>query len=179
MEKAFIFMARMRVPGGDPDAGAMARRRQMARERGNGTLRLTTRQTIQFHGIIKSNLRPLIQGAARGDAGHHRRLRRRQPQRHRLGRSVAPRASRDRSRRWPAIIATHLLPHTPRLARDLARRGAQVAGGEEEDEPILGRTYLPRKFKIAIAVPPHNDVDVFAQDLGFIAIEQAWQNRRL
>ena len=47
-----------------------------------------------------------------------------------------------------------------------------MVGGELEDEPILGRTYLPRKFKIAIALPPHNDVDVFAHDLGFIAIVQ-------
>ena len=47
---------------------------------------------------------------------------------------------------------------------------SKVAGGEEEDEPILGRTYLPRKFKIAIAVPPHNDVDAFAHEIGLIAI---------
>ena len=60
----------------------------------------------------------------------------------------------------------------PCLARDLDRRREAIAGGEEEDEPIYGRTYMPRKFKIAVALPPHNDVDVFAHDLGFIAIEE-------
>ena len=69
-----------------------------------------------------------------------------------------------------------------RSARICCRRAApgtrsgstarSIAGGEEEDEPIYGRTYMPRKFKIAVALPPHNDVDVFAHDLGFIAIEQ-------
>src|SRR3954471_22917723 len=62
MEKAFIFMARMRVPSGILTPAQSLAADKMARERGNGTLRFTTRQTIQFHGIIKSNLRPLIQG---------------------------------------------------------------------------------------------------------------------
>src|SRR5215468_8966587 len=61
MEKAFIFMARMRVPGGILTPAQFLAAERMGRERGNGTLRLTTRQTIQFHGIIKPNLRPLIQ----------------------------------------------------------------------------------------------------------------------
>src|SRR6201999_3614425 len=62
MEKAFIFMARMRVPSGILTPAQYLAADRMARERGNGTLRLTTRQTIQFHGILKGNLRPLIQG---------------------------------------------------------------------------------------------------------------------
>ena len=79
MEKAFIFMARMRVPGGILTPAQYLAADRMARERGNGTLRFTTRQTIQFHGIIKSNLKPLIQGLYTGDAGQHRGVRRRQP----------------------------------------------------------------------------------------------------
>jgi hypothetical protein len=69
-------------------------------------------------------------------------------------------------------IGAHLLPRS-RAWHEIWIDSEQFSGGEEEDEPIYGRTYMPRKFKIAIAVPPHNDVDVFAHDLGLIAIEQA------
>ena len=68
-------------------------------------------------------------------------------------------------------IGGHLLPKT-RAWHEIWIDGEKAPGGEEEDEPIYGRTYMPRKFKIAVALPPHNDVDVFAHDLGFIAIEQ-------
>ncbi len=64
-----------------------------------------------------------------------------------------------------------MLPHS-RAWHEIWIGEERVAGGVEEDEPILGRTYLPRKFKIGIALPPHNDVDVFAQDLSFVAIEK-------
>ena len=80
-------------------------------------------------------------------------------------------------RRWPdwrRRSATHLLPKS-RAWHEIWIDGEQIAGGEEEDEPIYGRTYMPRKFKIAVALPPHNDVDVFAHDLGFIAIEEGGQ----
>ena len=67
-------------------------------------------------------------------------------------------------------ISDHLLPRTPAY-REIWLDGEKIAGGEDEVvEPIYGRTYLPRKFKIVVAVPPLNDVDVFAHDLGFIAI---------
>jgi sulfite reductase (NADPH) hemoprotein beta-component len=170
MEKAFIFMARMRVPGGVLTPAQYLASDKMARERGNGTLRLTTRQTIQFHGIIKSNLRPLIQGlhaemldtiAACGD----------------VNRNVC--ASADPSRhaghatvsKLAADIGAHLLPHS-RAWHEIWIGEDQVAGGVEEDEPIYGRTYMPRKFKIGVALPPHNDIDVFAQDLSFVAVEK-------
>jgi sulfite reductase (NADPH) hemoprotein beta-component len=68
-------------------------------------------------------------------------------------------------------ISDHLLPRTPAY-REIWLDGERIAGGEEEVvEPIYGKTYLPRKFKIVVAVPPSNDVDVFAHDLGYIAIE--------
>ena len=67
-------------------------------------------------------------------------------------------------------ISDHLLPRTPAY-REIWLEGEQIAGGEEEVvEPIYGKTYLPRKFKIVVAVPPSNDVDVYAHDLGYIAI---------
>ncbi len=171
MEKAFIFMARLRVPGGVLTPQQWLAAEKIARERGNGTLRLTTRQTIQFHGIIKSNLRVAIRGigdamldtiAACGD----------------VNRNVIARVNPWQSRSHAEVaglaraIGTHLLPRS-RAWHEIWIDGEKITGGEEEDEPIYGRTYMPRKFKIAIALPPHNDVDVFAHDLGFIAIEEA------
>jgi len=170
MEKAFIFMARMRVPSGILTPAQYLAADRMARERGNGTLRFTTRQTIQFHGIIKSNLRPLIQGlhqemldtiAACGDVNRN------------VCASVDPwrRAGHEAVTKLAGEIATHLLPRS-RAWHEIWIGEERVAGGEEEAEPIYGRTYLPRKFKIGVALPPHNDVDVFAQDLSFVAIEK-------
>ncbi len=170
MEKAFIFMARLRVPGGVLAPRQWIALHDLAIERGNGTLRLTTRQTIQFHGIIKSNLKPAIQAinaamldtiAACGDVNRNVIC---TPNPHR---STAHREALALSR----AISAHLLPRT-RAWHEIFVDGEPVTGGEQEDEPILGRTYLPRKFKIAIAVPPQNDVDAFAHDIGFIAIAE-------
>jgi sulfite reductase (NADPH) hemoprotein beta-component len=170
MEKAFIFMARLRVPGGVLTPEQWLAAETIARERGNGTLRLTTRQTIQFHGVIKSNIRPAISAlndamldtiAACGD----------------VNRNVIANANPWAGRAHADVMAVaqaigaHLLPKS-RAWHEIWIDGEKLTGGEEEDEPIYGRTYMPRKFKIAVALPPHNDVDVFAHDLGFIAIEQ-------
>ena len=168
LEKAFIFMVRTRIPGGVLTPAQWMALHDLAVEHGNGTLRLTTRQTVQFHGVIKSNLRATIQGihavlldtiAACGDVNRN------------VMASVVP--------QQPAVyaqvlttaraISTHLLPRS-RAWHEIWIDDEKLAGGEEEDEPILGRTYLPRKFKIAIAVPPHNDVDAFAHEIGLIAI---------
>src|SRR5690349_18029483 len=168
MEKAFIFMVRMRVPAGILTPRQWLKVEKLALERGNGTIRLTTRETVQFHGVLKGNLKPLMQGlhedlldtiAACGDVNRN------------VIATVAP-WERDHH----ATIATlardlsqHLLPKT-RAWHEIWIGEEKVAGGVIEDEPILGRTYLPRKFKIAIALPPYNDIDVFAHDLGFIAV---------
>jgi sulfite reductase (NADPH) hemoprotein beta-component len=167
LEKAFMFMARLRIPGGVVTPAQWLALQDIADIRGNGALRLTTRQTVQFHGLIKTNLRPAIQGvqaalldtiAACGD----------------VNRNVICSPDLYRSTVHAQVleigraISTHLLPAS-RAWHEIWIDGERVAGGEEEDEPIYGRTYLPRKFKIALAVPPHNDVDVFAHDLGLIA----------
>lgn len=170
MEKAFGFMARVRIPAGRLSAAQYLALDTIARERGSGTLRLTTRQTVQFHGILKSNLRPAMQGlhhslldtiAACGDvnrnviAAVH------------AGRSGPHALADDLARR----LSAHLLPKT-RAWHDIFLDGEPMLpeGAAPEEEPILGPAYLPRKFKIALAVPPQNDVDVFAHDLGFIAV---------
>jgi len=170
MEKAFIFMARLRIPGGVMTPAQWLALEAVAQERGNGTLRLTTRETIQFHGIIKSNLRPAIQAinaalldtvAACGDVN-----------RNVIAATIPYRpAAHGTVAALARAISAHMRPRTGAY-HEIWLDGEKIAGDEEEAEPIYGRAYLPRKFKIAIAVPPLNDVDVFAHDLGFIAIEE-------
>ncbi len=168
MEKAFSFMVRMRVPAGILTPKQWLKVEKLAVERANHTIRLTTRETVQFHGILKGNLKPLMQGlhddlmdtiAACGDVNRNV-IATADPWRRDLHREVSELAR---------TISEHLLPRT-RAWHEIWLDEEKVEGGEVEDEPILGRTYLPRKFKIAVALPPHNDVDVFAHDLGFIAI---------
>ncbi len=168
-EKAFIFMARVRVPGGVCQPAQWLVLDQLADSHGNGTLKITTRQAFQFHGVVKENLRPLIQQinvaaglntiAACGD----------------VNRNVMCNPNPDQSAvhqevwRVTKAISDHLLPRS-RAYHELWVEDELVSGGEPEDEPIYGRTYLPRKFKIVVAVPPSNDVDIYGHDLGFIAI---------
>nr|WP_294516199.1 NADPH-dependent assimilatory sulfite reductase hemoprotein subunit [uncultured Rhodopila sp.] len=169
MEKAFSFMVRMRIPGGIVTPSQWLAIETLAKERANGTIRLTTRETVQFHGILKGNLRPLMQGlnavtldtiAACGDVNRN------------VIATVAP-WQRDHYAAISALargLSEHLLPKT-RAWHEIWLGEKRISGSVEE-EPIYGPTYLPRKFKIAVALPPHNDVDVFAHDLGFIAIVQ-------
>jgi len=169
MEKAFAFMIRVRIPGGVVTSQQWLMLDQLARIYGNGTMRMTTRQTVQLHGVIKSNLRATIKAidsvllnsiAACGDINRNVMCNPNPNQ------SRAHAAAQDLAR----VISDHLLPRTPAY-REIWLEGQRIAGGEEEvTEPIYGKTYLPRKFKIVVAVPPSNDVDVLAHDLGFIAI---------
>ena len=168
MEKAFSFMLRMRIPAGVLTPAQWLAIERLALQRGNGSIRLTTRQTVQLHGVLKGNLRSLMQGlndvsldtiAACGDVNRNV-IASADPWRRELHATLASLARE---------LSIHLLPRT-RAWHEIWLGEEKVAGEEVVDEPILGRTYLPRKFKIAIALPPHNDVDVFAHDLGFIAI---------
>jgi sulfite reductase (NADPH) hemoprotein beta-component len=171
MEKAFSFMIRVRIPGGVTTPAQWLAMDQIARDYGSGTMRLTTRETFQLHGVIKFNARAAIQKldsvlldtiAACGD----------------VNRNVMSASNPHQSGAHKAAyelgkdISEHLLPRTGAY-REIWLDGEKVAGGEETAkvvEPIYGQTYLPRKFKTVIAVPPQNDVDIFAHDLGFIAI---------
>lgn len=168
-EKAFIFMARVRVPGGVCQPSQWLELDRLADSHANGTLKLTTRQAFQFHGVVKSNLRPLIQQinlaahlntiAACGD----------------INRNVMCNPNPELSsihaevQRVTQAISDHLLPRS-RAYHEIWVDDKLVSGGEPEHEPIYGKTYLPRKFKIVVAVPPSNDVDIYAHDLGYIAI---------
>ncbi|MBV9783059.1 MAG: NADPH-dependent assimilatory sulfite reductase hemoprotein subunit [Acidisphaera sp.] len=171
MEKAFSFMARVRIPGGVLTPQQWIGLHDIAAERGNGTLRLTTRQTVQFHGVIKSNLQPALRGihaalldtiAACGDVNRNV-IASVVPQRPALHADITALAR---------SLSEHLLPRT-RAWHEIWVDGEKLIGDDAEEEPILGHTYLPRKFKIAIAVPPQNDTDVFAHEIGLIAIVEA------
>jgi sulfite reductase (NADPH) hemoprotein beta-component len=170
LEKAYSFMIRLRIPGGVVTPKQWLVLDEIARVYANGSLRATTRQTFQFHGVIKSNLKRTMQKidgalldtiAACGD----------------VNRNVLSTSNPYQSNAHAAAyelakaISDELLPKTSAW-REIWLDGEKVAGGEVE-EPVYGKTYLPRKFKTVVAVPPSNDVDIFAHDLGFIAIRDA------
>ena len=169
LEPAYSFMARVRVPGGICSSRQWLALDELARTRGNGTLRLTTRQAFQLHGIIKRDLKRTIAGinqtlldtlAACGDVNRNVMC------------SPLPELSAIHAEAyaWARRISDHLSPHTSAY-HEIWLDGEKVAGLGDE-EPIYGATYLPRKFKTAIVVPPLNDVDIYAHDLGFIATAQ-------
>jgi sulfite reductase (NADPH) hemoprotein beta-component len=169
LEKAFAFMLRVRISGGVLTTQQWLAIDRIARVYGNGTMRATTRQTIQLHGVIKSNLKATLKAideqllntiAACGDVNRNVMCNP-NPYQSKVHAS-ALQLARD--------ISNHLEPRSGAY-REIWLDGERIAGGEPNViEPIYGKTYLPRKFKIVIAVPPSNDVDVFAHDLGFIAI---------
>ncbi|HEV3271452.1 MAG TPA: NADPH-dependent assimilatory sulfite reductase hemoprotein subunit [Candidatus Methylacidiphilales bacterium] len=169
-EKAYSFMLRVRLPGGKATPQQWLVLDRLADQVASPSLRLTTRQTFQFHGILKGNVKPLIKGmhdvlldsiAACGDVNRNV-MAPPNPESGPLLQQVY-----DHARAWSEFT----LPKT-RAYHEIWLDDELVAGGEEESEPIYGATYLPRKFKTGFVVPPSNDVDVFSQDLGFIAIAE-------
>jgi sulfite reductase (NADPH) hemoprotein beta-component len=169
LEKAYSFMLRIRLPGGVATPHQWLETDRMASEYANGTIKLTTRQAFQLHGVIKTNLKRTIKEindcamdtiAACGDVNRNVMCNP-NPYLSSVHAEVIQ-AARD--------ISTHLTPQT-RAYHEIWLDGEKVQTSEEDVvEPIYGKTYLPRKFKITIAVPPSNDVDIFANDLSFIAI---------
>lgn len=169
LEPDFQFMVRVRLPGGVCTTDRWLKLDRLAHQYASGTLRLTTRQTFQFHGIVKGNVKPVIQGinemlldtiAACGDDNRT------------VMASVNPHQSAlaADAYQWAKRISDHLLPRS-RAYHEIWLDEQRVAySGDDVQEPIYGRTYLPRKFKIGLAVPPTNDIDVFSQDIGLIAI---------
>jgi sulfite reductase (NADPH) hemoprotein beta-component len=165
-EKAFAFMLRARLPGGVATPKQWLVLDQIAEELASPSLRLTTRQTFQFHGILKGNVKEVVQRmhtvlldsiAACGDVNRNV-MAPPNPERSPLLRQVY-----DHALAW----SEYALPKT-RAYHEIWLDEEMVAGGEVE--PMYGPTYLPRKFKTGFALPPSNDIDIFSQDLGFIAI---------
>ncbi|MCG7904369.1 MAG: assimilatory sulfite reductase (NADPH) hemoprotein subunit [Candidatus Thiodiazotropha weberae] len=169
LEPYYSFMLRARLPGGVCTPQQWLTIDTVGRDLGNGTIRLTTRQTFQYHGILKANLKPLIKRINQvmidsiGGCGDVNRNVLCNPNPH-------DSSLHQQVHQWAKRISEHLLPKT-RAYHEIWLDGEAVAGGETE--PLYGETYLPRKFKTAIAIPPHNDVDVYTNDLGFVAIAQA------
>lgn len=168
LDKAYSFLIRVRMPGGSVTAEQWLKMDYLSDNYANGTLKLTTRQAFQLHGVIKFNLIPTIREmhtvtldaiAACGD----------------VNRNVMCNPNPDLSSAHAEAIkladdiSTHLLPQTGAY-HDIFLEGEKVASSEPEEEKIYGKTYLPRKFKITVAVPPSNDVDIYAHCLSFIAI---------
>jgi sulfite reductase (NADPH) hemoprotein beta-component len=168
LEPLYQFMVRVRLPGGVCTTAQWLALDAQARATANGSLRLTTRQTFQFHGVFKQNLRSHIQGivaagldtiAACGDDNRN------------VICTANPlfSAAHAQATQTAQRLGAHLLPRTGAYKEVFLQQAADAAAATNE-EPLYGRTYLPRKFKIAIAVPPLNDVDVYAHDLGLIAV---------
>ncbi|NYT44500.1 assimilatory sulfite reductase (NADPH) hemoprotein subunit [Alcaligenaceae bacterium] len=167
LEPAYAFMVRARLPGGVVTPAQWLAFDDIARGYATRGLRITTRQTFQWHGIIKRNLKPTLQAinqamattiAACGDVNRQ------------VVSSVNPLLSGQHRlvQEWTNKLSDHFIPRT-RAYHEIWLDGEKLTG-EPEEEPIYGSTYLPRKFKIGVAIPPTNDIDVFAQDLGLIAI---------
>mgnify|MGYP002713019528 CR=1 FL=1 len=174
LEPAYSFMIRVRIPGGDLNAGQWLKLDEISDHFANGTLRITTRQAVQFHGIIKNKLKPTIQAmdeavldsiAACGDVNRNVMCTP-DPSLSPLLAQVFP---------WAEKISAHLLPrskayHEIWLDQPDGTR-EQVSGSKTRViEPLYGKHYLPRKFKIAIAVPPFNDTDVYSNDIAITAV---------
>jgi sulfite reductase (NADPH) hemoprotein beta-component len=170
LEPAYQFMLRVRLPGGVASPEQWLVMDDLADKYGNGTLKLTTRETFQMHGILKWNMKSTIQGihhalmdtiAACGDVNRNVMC------------SSNPYQSEIHAEvyEWSKKLSNDLLPRT-RAYHEIWLDEEKVAGTPEIDEvePMYGPLYLPRKFKIGIAVPPGNDIDIFSQDLAFIAI---------
>lgn len=180
LEPAYSFMIRVRVPGGVSTPQQWLDMDRIAQEHTNGAIKLTTRQAFQFHGVIKSNLKKSIAEinealfdtlAACGD----------------VNRNVMCNPNPNQSKVHGEVlqlateISDHLSPRTGAYHDIWIDDGTgekvkvtydppKIDDIADEEEPIYGKLYLPRKFKTVIAVPPSNDVDIYAHDLGYIAI---------
>lgn len=170
LEPSYQFMLRVRAAGGIVTPNQWLMMDRISHKYGNGTIRLTTRQSFQLHGVIKWNLKNTIKEvndallstlAACGDVNRNVMC------------NPNPYQSEIHSEvyEWARKVSDHLDPRT-RAYHEIWLDEEKIVDSRdvEEQEPIYGAVYLPRKFKIGIAVPPSNDVDVFSQDLGLIAI---------
>lgn len=168
LDKLYSFMIRLRIPGGIINAEKWIALHNISEQYGTGTLKITTRQTVQLHGLLKHELRPTIQGfnlaqldsiAACGDVNRNV-IASSHPQLSPLHAQIHAYADK---------ISTLLLPKT-QAYYEVFIDGEKIYERSAEADPLYENRYLPRKFKIAIAIPPSNDVDLFTNDLGLIAI---------
>jgi sulfite reductase (NADPH) hemoprotein beta-component len=175
--KKFIMMVRGRIPGGLMTPAQWIAFDDLATNYANNTLRITTRQSIQFHGIVMSGLGPLIKKindcllstlAACGDVNRN------------VMASPAPAQDNARAAMVADVhrVVAALAPQT-KAYHAIWIDGVQLhlddPANKDFVDPLYGKTYLPRKFKTAFVLPPVNDMDVFTNDLGFIGIVEGGQ----
>ena len=168
LDRLYTFMIRLRLPGGFISAEKWMAAHHVAGENSTGVIKITTRQTIQLHGLLKSSIRPTIQAfneahldsiATCGD----------------INRNITCAAHPTQSVLHAEVfafadrISTLLMPKT-KAYYEIWIGDDKIADKKEEEDPLYQDRYLPRKFKIGIAIPPNNEVDVFTNDLGLIAI---------
>ncbi|MDT0649017.1 assimilatory sulfite reductase (NADPH) hemoprotein subunit [Autumnicola edwardsiae] len=169
LEPLYQFMIRVRTPGGITTPKQWIALDKLSDQYGNGTMKLTTRQSFQFHGIFKNELKPTIKAindallstlATCGDVNRNVMCNP-NPYQSKIHEEVYALAGE---------ISEHFLPKTSAY-HEIWLDKEKVAGTPDV-EPLYSEHYLPRKFKIGLTIPPNNDIDVFANDLGFIAIEE-------
>src|SRR6202047_2846112 len=167
LDKAWMFMVRSKLPGGALSAQQYLAHDRIAGDLGNGTLRITTRQGFQLHGVLKGDLQECIgrinesgitTWGACGDVVRNT--------------TAAPSPFKDEAhldaQRLAKEISNTFLAKTTAYA-EIWLNGEHLNREAEVAEPIYGKVYLPRKFKIGIAIPPRNDIDIYTNDLGFIS----------
>lgn len=172
--RQYIFMVRTRIPGGKVSARQFLDHLDLCDQRGNQTLRVTTRQGFQLHGVIKKDLKSVVKRindtllttlAACGDVERNVMC---------CPAPIKNNVVRQQMQATADAIAQHLKPRTTAYHEiwltDETGQSTNVAEFKPVDEPIYGTVYLPRKFKTAIALPEDNCVDIYTQDLGFLAV---------
>ena len=168
LDRLYTFMIRLRLPGGFISAEKWIAANEIAGENSTGVIKITTRQTIQLHGLIKAKVRPTIQAfnaahldsiATCGDINRN------------VSCSSHPGESPIHAQvfAYADKISELLMPKT-NAYYEIWLDEDKIADKKAEEDPLYQDRYLPRKFKIGIAIPPNNDVDVFTNDLGLIAI---------
>lgn len=167
LERLYSFMIRLRLPGGILTSDQWIALHHVAGEHSTGTIKITTRQTVQLHGLLRSHIKPTIQAFNRaaldsiatcGD----------------INRNVTCTANPAQSKAHAEVLAyankiSQLLKPKTRAYYEIWLDEEKVAERSEED-PLYQDSYMPRKFKIGIVIPPNNDIDVLTNDLGLIAI---------
>ncbi len=169
LEWAYSFMIRLRIPGGDVNAHQWLGLQNSCDDKASGVIKITTRQTIQFHGVVKTRMKPTMKDfdalgldaiSACGDVNRNVMT----------GSNPATTRFHAEVHQYAHKISDHLLPKTKAYSEVWLDGEKLPPGQAAEKDPLYQDRYLPRKLKIAIAIPPHNDVDIFMNDIGLIAV---------
>lgn len=174
-EKSYIMMVRSRIPGGRLTGDDLLAELDLCEEFGNGTLRITSRQGLQLHGVLKNDLKSAIRGinertsvttlGACGDVNRNVMC---------CPAPIRNSPVHDQMQELSQQLANHFRPHTTAYQeiwlKDENGEGEKVAEFKPVEEPIYGKRYLPRKFKMGIALPEDNCVDILTYDLGLLPI---------